>query len=98
MELKSRESLRIQRAAAGLLVVDIQERLLRAIFENERVGENSHRLIQAAVILNLPVLATEQYRKGLGPTLPALANAIRISNPSRRSLSARVVLRDASLN
>src|SRR5580765_1078724 len=76
MELKSRESLRIQRAAAGLLVVDIQERLLRAIFENERVGENSHRLIQAAVILNLPVLATEQYRKGLGPTLPALANAI----------------------
>ena len=76
MENESKKSLRIQRAKAGLLVVDIQERLLPAIFENQRVVENSLRLIQAAVILNRPVLVTEQYRKGLGPTLRALANAV----------------------
>ena len=76
MELESKKSLRIQRARAGLLVVDIQARLLQAIFENERVGENSHRLIQATVILNRPIFATEQYRKGLGPTILGLANAI----------------------
>jgi len=76
MAIEIRKNLRIQRAKAGLLVVDIQERLLQAIFEPERVGENSHRLIQAAVILNRPIFATEQYRKGLGPTIQALANAI----------------------
>jgi nicotinamidase-related amidase len=81
MELESKKSLRIQRAKAGLLVVDIQERLLQAIFENARVVENSHRLIQAAVILNRPILATEQYRKGLGPTIQALANAIPSFKP-----------------
>jgi isochorismate hydrolase len=76
MELDTKKPLRIQRARAALLVVDIQERLLQAIFENRRVVENSHRFIQAAAILSRPILATEQYRKGLGPTLQALANAI----------------------
>jgi len=84
MEIESKGTLRIQRAKAGLLVVDIQERLLQAIFENERVGENSHRLIQAAVILNRPILATEQYRKGLGPTILALANAIPNFEPFQK--------------
>jgi nicotinamidase-related amidase len=76
MEIERKKARRIERARAGLLVMDIQERLLSAIFENKRVEENSLRLIQAAVILNRPILATEQYRKGLGPTSQALANAI----------------------
>lgn len=68
--------LRIRRAAAGLLVVDIQERLLPAISGKERVVENSLRLIRGAAILGLPIFATEQYRKGIGPTVPEVAAAI----------------------
>jgi nicotinamidase-related amidase len=71
-----KQSLRLTRARAGLVVVDIQERLLPAIFEKERVVENAVRLVRGAAILQVPIFATEQYRKGLGPTVPEVANAI----------------------
>ena len=69
-------SRRIVRANAGLMVVDIQERLLPAMFEKERVVENAVRLSKGAAILGLPVFATEQYRKGIGATVPEVAAAI----------------------
>jgi nicotinamidase-related amidase len=69
-------SLRLTRSQAGLVVVDIQERLLPAIFEKERVVQNAVRLVRGATILNVPVFATEQYRKGLGATVPEVAGAI----------------------
>jgi nicotinamidase-related amidase len=68
--------LRVQRANAALVVVDVQERLLPAIFEKERVVENTVRLVKGASILGVPVLTTEQYRKGLGPTVPEVAAAV----------------------
>jgi len=66
----------ITRAKAGLVVVDIQERFVPVIHELQRVIQNSLRLINGAVILRVPVFATEQYRKGLGPTLAEIASAI----------------------
>jgi nicotinamidase-related amidase len=66
---------RIHRARAGLVVVDIQERLLPAIYEKERVIANAVRLIKGAAVLNLPTLVTEQYRKGLGATAAEVAGA-----------------------
>ena len=71
-----KQSHRLTRARAGLVVVDMQERLLPAIFEKERVVENAVRLIQGAAILQVPIFATEQYRKGLGLTVPEVAAAI----------------------
>jgi nicotinamidase-related amidase len=71
-----KKSLRLTRARAALVVVDVQERLLPAIFEKERVLENTLRLIRGAGVLQVPVIATEQYRKGLGPTVPEVAAAI----------------------
>ncbi|MBI5394458.1 MAG: hydrolase [Verrucomicrobia bacterium] len=67
---------RIVRKKAALAVVDIQERLLPAIFEKERVVQNALRLIKGAAALKLPVVATEQYRKGIGPTVPEIASAV----------------------
>jgi nicotinamidase-related amidase len=67
---------RLRRAESGLIVVDIQERLLPAIDEKERVVQNSVRLIQGAGVLKVPVFATEQYRKGLGATVPEVAAAM----------------------
>jgi hypothetical protein len=67
---------RLTRTQAGLVVLDIQDRLLPAIFEKERVLQNSLRLVQGATILQVPVISTEQYRKGLGPTVPEVAAAI----------------------
>jgi len=63
-------------ADTALLVVDVQERLIGAIADNARVVFNVRRLIDGAKILDLPVVATEQYPKGLGPTLPELAERL----------------------
>ncbi len=67
---------RIRRATAALVVVDIQERLLPAIFEKARVLQNALRLVQGAAALQVPVFVTEQYRKGIGPTVPEIAAAV----------------------
>jgi nicotinamidase-related amidase len=67
---------RIVRGKAALAVIDIQERLLPVMHEKERVVQNALRLIRAAVVMKLPVVATEQYRKGVGATTPEIAAAI----------------------
>jgi nicotinamidase-related amidase len=63
----------MNRDDTALLVVDMQERLVRLIPGHEQLVWNIGRLIEGAKILGLPVLATEQYPKGLGPTSPELA-------------------------
>jgi len=70
----------------GLLVVDVQEKLIRAIADGPRVVFNVRRLIEGAEILGLAVVATEQYPQGLGPTVPELAG--RLGNvPSKLTFS-----------
>ncbi len=60
----------------ALLVVDLQERLLKGVEGRDRVVANALRLVRGARILGLPALATEQYPKGLGPSIPELAALI----------------------
>ena len=52
-----------------LLVVDIQKAFVGHISELERVIERSKIMIQAAKLLEMPIVVTEQYPKGLGHTL-----------------------------
>lgn len=63
-----------------LLVVDLQERLLPAIHEHERVLENTAWLMQIAGELEVPILVSEQYPRGLGHTEPRLLQ-IALSAP-----------------
>lgn len=56
-----------------LLVIDFQKRLMPAIHEGEATIANAGRLIEAARLLDVPTLFTEQYPKGLGTTVDALA-------------------------
>ncbi len=55
-----------------LLVVDIQEKLASHIAEGRMMIKNTARLVKAAKKLDIPVVVTEHYRKGLGPTVEAL--------------------------
>ncbi|WP_044197924.1 isochorismatase family protein [Hyalangium minutum] len=61
---------RIHSGNAALLVVDIQERLCAAMEKEplERVLKRAGAAIEGAKALHLPILVTEQYPKGLGPT------------------------------
>jgi nicotinamidase-related amidase len=58
----------IDREHASLLVIDVQERLLPAIHDWQRILDNAIWLARVAQRLNVPVLASEQYPKGLGHT------------------------------
>ena len=60
----------------ALLVVDMQEKLLPAIDDHKRILWNTGRLIDGANILNVAVVATEQYPQGLGPTMPELVKRL----------------------
>lgn len=51
------------------VVIDIQERLFPHIYENDKLLENSIKLISGLKILEIPLVITEQYTKGLGSTL-----------------------------
>lgn len=60
----------LQPERSALLVIDLQGRLLPAIEGHERVLRGSLQLLRLARILDLPVVITTQYQKGLGPTVP----------------------------
>ncbi len=64
----------VEAAKSCLLMVDMQERLLPAIHDFERLIEKCSLLLQVAEKLDLPLIVTEQYPKGLGPTIPELEN------------------------
>ena len=61
-------------AKAVLVVIDVQERLCAAMEESvlRQLTRNTGILLESAIELEIPVIFTEQYVKGLGPTLPEL--------------------------
>ncbi|QDU42392.1 Isochorismatase family protein [Symmachiella dynata] len=72
--LRSNELL--SHAQCRLLVVDVQEKLIPAIPVADRLIFECSRLIRAARLFEIPVHATEQYPKGLGGTVPELAQLL----------------------
>lgn len=56
----------------ALLVVDVQEKLLAKMADRPLLVANCVRLVRGAQVLGIPVLATEQYPKGIGPSDPAI--------------------------
>ncbi|HSW44123.1 MAG TPA: hydrolase [Phycisphaerae bacterium] len=69
-----------------LLVVDVQEKLLPAIHEADSVVEYARRMIEAAKVLSVPILAAEQYPQGLGPTCATLREAFAPVKPVEKTL------------
>ncbi len=70
--------LKLDRTKAVVLVVDVQSRLAPAMPEDTlaRVVKYGRALVGAAKELGMPVLATEQYPKGLGETIPELREVL----------------------
>ena len=59
-----------------LLVIDLQERLMPVISGNEEMIKRCAALIKGMKLLDVPILVTQQYTKGLGPTVPQIAEAL----------------------
>jgi nicotinamidase-related amidase len=60
----------------ALLVVDIQEKLARAMHAREEFIANVQRLVRGALALGIPIVWAEQNPKGLGPTVPEVAKLL----------------------
>ncbi len=59
------------------MIIDIQERLFPVMFEKEKLLGNCLVLIQGLSELNVPLIVSQQYTKGLGETLPEIKSAIQ---------------------
>lgn len=68
---------RLSREQAQLLVVDLQEKLVPAIADSAALLSQAERMIRAALILGLPITVSEQYPRGLGPTVPMIRIAAK---------------------
>jgi nicotinamidase-related amidase len=66
---------RLSRADAVLIVIDVQEKLTPVIDGHEEIARNIERLVRGCKILDVPALLTEQYVRGLGPTIPSIKQA-----------------------
>jgi hypothetical protein len=71
-----RSSELLSRGNSRLLIVDMQQKLLPLIPVAARTINNCRRLIVGAGVLSVPIFATEQYPKGLGGTVPELAELL----------------------
>jgi nicotinamidase-related amidase len=68
-----------------LVAIDFQERLFPVMHEKEKLLKNVLKLIQGAQVLNIPVILTEQYPKGLGPTLPEIKELLPDVQPIEKT-------------
>ena len=82
---------RLTAADSALSVIDVQEKLLAAIRGSPRLLLNLSFLLDVAQAVGVPVLATEQYPKGLGPTHPAIADRLPVNRPAKVAFSCGAV-------
>lgn len=64
----------LQAETSRLIVVDVQEKLLRVMPETAAMIAGCRQLMEGAKIFGVPVAVTEQYPEGLGPTTGELAS------------------------
>ena len=66
----------LDRAQSLLVVIDVQEAYRNLTVEYDRMVRGVRRLVEAAKVVEVPILATEQYPKGLGHLIPEVAEVL----------------------
>lgn len=72
----------LHQAQALLLVIDLQEKLLPHIHQRDHLLARARLMLQAAAHLRLPLLLSEQYKKGLGETVPEILECLPAATPA----------------
>ena len=86
----------LDRDRAMLVVVDMQQKLLPAMRKPDRIEARCGQLLAAAKVFDVPVFATEQYPKGLGPTVPSVAALLPEPPVAKLAFSAAASLAEAT--
>lgn len=61
---------------SALIIIDVQDKLVMASKYGEEVAQNTTKLAEAAKVLNIHTIITEQYPKGLGNTVLQVKNSL----------------------
>jgi len=67
---------RLRKENAAILMIDVQERLLPVIYGKDDIVKNVIRLLKASEVLQIPLIYTEQYPKGIGSTVLPLLESL----------------------
>ncbi len=70
------KQLKIDRDDAIFVAIDFQEKLMPVVAEPEELEAKAAKLAQGMKTLEIPTIVTQQYTKGLGVTVPAIAEAL----------------------
>jgi nicotinamidase-related amidase len=64
-----------------LVIIDVQEKLFKAMYGNETLRKNLIKIVMGMQSLDIPILWLEQNPKGLGPTIPEVAALLAPQKP-----------------
>lgn len=68
--------MRIEKDNTIAVLIDLQTKLFPHIYDNESLEKYTIKLIEGIKALSMPLIVTEQYRKGIGPTIQSAADAL----------------------
>ncbi len=71
---------RIDRENTQAMIIDVQERLTPHIYDHENILKKITTLIKGLQALDVPIMLNEQYKKGLGETLPEICELLEEKN------------------
>ena len=71
---------RIARENTQAMIIDLQERLTPHIYDHENILKKTVTLIKGLQALDIPIMLNEQYKKGLGDTLPEIRDILEGDN------------------
>lgn len=74
--------MRITTAGCVLALVDVQERLVPVIHDNTGLVERLCLLLRGLKVLEVPIIPTQQYTRGLGPTIAPILEALAPDPPA----------------
>ncbi len=67
---------RIMRDNCQAMIIDVQQKLTPHIYRHQEIINKTITLIEGLQILNVPLLLNEQYKKGLGDTVPEILEVL----------------------
>lgn len=68
------------------LIIDVQEKITKVMGNKQQLLDKLHRLIRGMQILEIPTLVTEQYPKGLGPTIEMITQLLPDVSPMEKQV------------
>lgn len=75
----------LQKEGCGLILVDVQGSLARIVQHSDLFIDNTKKLIQCCKLLSIPVVWLEQNPKGLGATIPEIAELLQDSTVNEKA-------------